>query len=104
MPVADRLERARVHMKARLAGIKDNNQNGKEHHVGGQEKKDEKPNAVEEFAWTAAFIFPVVISAAAPSTGRPAVNGRFAADSRLFPFRFSGGGGKNGRHKGHPWK
>jgi hypothetical protein len=43
-------------------------------------------------------MLPVVIAAAATATGGPSVNRRFAANSRLFPFRFRRGMRKGSGH------
>jgi hypothetical protein len=91
-------------VKTGLARIESNHQHGEKNHVGGKEEKDEKANAVKEFARAPAFIFPVVVSAAAPAAGRPTVHGRLSADSRFSPFRFRGCWRKNGRHPEPLWK
>ncbi len=46
------------------------------------------------------LILSVVVAPASAPAGRPAVKGRLAADSRLFPFRFRWGVRKGGRHEG----
>jgi hypothetical protein len=49
-------------------------------------------------AGTSAGALPVVVAAASTTTGRPPVDWRFAADSRLFSLGFRRGTRKGDRH------
>src|ERR1035437_8199830 len=98
MPVAGELVGTRVHLQTRLAREEEQDKRGKEEHVSRKGGKQEEPDAVREFEGAAALIFPLVVPAAATTAGRPPVHGRFAADSRLFPFRLRRGARKGRGH------
>jgi hypothetical protein len=88
----------RIHVHACLAGKEKNYQHDKKHHVSCQTKEDEKSNAVEQFARTTVLSPPIVIATTASATRGTPVDWGFAADSRLFPFRFRRGVRKNRGH------
>jgi hypothetical protein len=88
MPIADLLVGARIHVRASLTGEKKHHKHGKKHHVAGEAEEYKKSNAMQQFARTSALMAPVIVASAATAAGWAPINGRFAANSRFFPFRF----------------
>jgi hypothetical protein len=97
-PVADLLVRPRIHVCACLPREKQHDQHGEKHHVAGETKEDEKADAVQQFAWAASFMPPIVVTTTASASGGAPVHRRLAADSWLFPFRFRWGVRKGSGH------
>jgi hypothetical protein len=83
---------------AGLSRKEERDQDCEEHHVAGESGKEEEANLVKQFARTVVLMLPVVVASTPSSTGRSMVNGRFAADSRLSPFRFRRGMRKGSGH------
>jgi hypothetical protein len=98
VPVTDLLMGARIHVSARLAREEQRDQNGKKHHVRRKDGEDREANLVKQLARTAPLVLPIVIASTAPTAGGSPVNRRFAANSRLFPFRFRRGMRKGSGH------
>ena len=104
VPVADLFVGARIHVRARLARKKERDQDGKEHHVGGENGEDGKANLVQQLAWAAVLVLAIVVASATPTASGSPVNGRFAANSCLFPFRFRRGMRKGSGHSKPLWR
>jgi hypothetical protein len=89
---------ARIHVSASLARKEQRNQDGKKHHVRRKDGEDREANLVKQLARTSPLVLPIVIASTAPTAGGSPVNRRFAANSRLFPFRFRRGMRKGSGH------
>jgi hypothetical protein len=81
-----------------LSREKEDDQHGKKHHVAGKTEEHKEPDAMEQFARTSALIPPVIVASSTTAACGAPVDGRFAADSRLFPFRFRRGVRKGRGH------
>jgi hypothetical protein len=83
--------RAGVHAHASLACEKEQNQQSKEQQIGCEGRKQKETNAIEEVAWTKAFLDSAIVVPTAAAARWAPVHRGFSADSRLFPFRFRWG-------------
>jgi hypothetical protein len=90
---------ARIHVDAGLAREEQHNQRGEKHHVAGQAEKHKKTDTVQPLPGPAMLALPVVVTASASAAGGSSVNGRFAANSWLFPFYLGWGARKSDGHR-----
>lgn len=100
MPVADHLVAAGIHVDAGLAGEKQHDQGGEEHHVAGQPEENKKANPMEAFAGPAMLALPIVVASPASASGGTPVNRGFSANSWFFPFNFRWGSREGDGHSG----
>jgi hypothetical protein len=70
----------------------------KKHHVAGKTEEHKEPDAMKQFARPSALTAPVVVASTATAAGRASIDGRFAANSWFFPFRFRRGVRKGRGH------
>ena len=91
MPVSNLFVGARIHVRTRLSSEEKHNKHGKEHHVTGKAEENKEPDAMKQFARAPALIPPVVVTTSATAASRAPIDGRLAADSWFFPFRFRWG-------------
>ena len=98
MPIADLFVGARIHVRACLPREKKHHKHCKKHHVAGKTEAHEEPDAMKQFARTPALIPPVIIASPATAAGGASINGRLAAYSWFFPFRFRRGVRKGSGH------
>jgi len=85
-------------VRTRLPSEEKHNKHGKKHHVTGKSEENKEPDAMKQLAGAPAFISPVVVTTSTTAAGRAPINGRFAADSWFFPFRFRRGVRKGRGH------
>jgi hypothetical protein len=73
MPIADLLVGAGVHMGAGLARKEERNKDGEEHHVACESRKKKEANFMEQLAWSAMIVLPIVVATASSTAGGPAI-------------------------------
>jgi hypothetical protein len=73
MPIADLLVGAGVHMGAGLARKEERNKDGEEHHVACESRKKKEANFMEQLAWSAMIVLPIVVATASSTAGGSAI-------------------------------
>jgi hypothetical protein len=73
VPVADLFVGAGIHVGAGLTREEERDEDGKKHHVGGEDGEDGETNFVQKFARATALVLAVVITAATAAASRAPV-------------------------------